>query len=86
MKENSDSDQPLETRIIELVYGESYRASKPKRIHKLLGLNEEDYGLLRRALKRMVQQGKLAFASNHLILRPDKPTDDGSTSKNPKKP
>ncbi len=72
MKENSDSDQPLEARIIQLVYSDTYRAAKPKRIHKLLSLKEEDYGLLRRAIKKMVQQGKLAFASNHLVLRPDR--------------
>ena len=78
MKENSDSDQPLEARVLQLVFGDGYRASKPKRIHKLLGLNEEDYGLLRRTIKRMVQQGKLAFASNHLILRPDKLQTDAS--------
>ena len=72
MKENSDSDQTLEARIIQLVYGDAYRAAKPKRIHKLLGLNEEDYGLLRRTLKKMVQHGKVVFASNHLILRPEK--------------
>jgi ribonuclease R len=72
MKENSDSDQTLEARILQLVFGDSYRASKPKRIHKLLELPEDDYGLLRRTLKRMVQQGKLVYASNHLILRPDR--------------
>jgi len=72
MKENSDSDQPLEARIAQLVHSDAYRAAKPKRIHKLLGLKEEDYGLLRRAIKKMVQQGKLVFATNHLVLRPDK--------------
>ncbi len=85
MKENSDSDQSLEARILQLVFGESYRASKPKRIHKLLGLNEEDYGLLRRTLKRMVQHGKVAYASNHLVLRPDKIQVDTSSPQKPDK-
>jgi ribonuclease R len=85
MKENSDSDQSLEARVLQLVFGESYRASKPKRIHKLLGLPEEDYGLLRRTLKRMVQQGKVVYASNHLILRPDRIQVDTSSPARPEK-
>lgn len=86
MKENSDSDQPLETRILHLVHSDAYRSVKPKRIHKLLGLAEEEYGPLRRAIKKLVQQGKLAYASNHLILRPDqKPVDLASPLSEPEK-
>ncbi len=75
MNSKNDPDQPLETRIISLVYSDAFKPSKPKTIHKLLGLEEDQYVLLRKTIKRLVQNGQLAFASNHLVMRSDKRPD-----------
>jgi ribonuclease R len=71
MKPHSDAELTLEKRLLEFVYSESYRPSKPKKIHRLLKLSPEEYATLRRVIKRLVLQGQLAFASNHLVLRTD---------------
>ncbi len=72
MKEKSENELNIEKRVLELVYRDEYRPSKPKKIHRLLDLVPEDYPVLRRAIKRMVLQGKLAFATNHLVVRTDR--------------
>lgn len=72
MKEKSENELNIEKRVLELVYRDDYRPSKPKKIHRLIGLIPEDYPVLRRAIKRMVLQGKLAFATNHLVVRTDR--------------
>jgi len=81
MKLTQLSDQPLAKRIVDLVYSDSYRPSKPKGIHKLLGLDESEYPNVRRTIKSLVQSGQLTFATNHLILKPGQQTKQLGTSK-----
>ncbi|MCY2975738.1 MAG: VacB/RNase II family 3'-5' exoribonuclease [Planctomycetota bacterium] len=81
MKLNQLPDQPLAKRIIDLVYSDSYRPSKPKGIHKLLGLDDSEYPNLRRTIKSLVQSGQLTYATNHLILKPGEQTKQTGSSK-----
>jgi ribonuclease R len=81
MKLHQLPDQPLAKRIIDLVYSDSYRPSKPKGIHKLLGLDDSEYPNLRRTIKSLVQSGQLTFATNHLILKPGQQTKQTGSSK-----
>lgn len=60
----------LRQRILDFVYNPQYRPSKPKEIHRALDLSDDDYRVLRKLIKRMVIDGELAFASNHLVIAP----------------
>lgn len=53
------------------VYHPSYQPMKPKAIHKSLEMEPEDYPLVRKAVKRLVLQGKLAYGGNHLVVAPE---------------
>ena len=44
---------------------------KPKGIHHALGLDLDEYPAVRKAVKRLVIDGKLAYASNHLVVTPE---------------
>ena len=44
---------------------------KPKAIHKSLEMEPEDYPLVRKAVKRLVLRGKLAYGGNHLVVAPE---------------
>ncbi len=58
----------LRQRILDLVYDPQYRPTKPKDIHRLLKLSEDDYRPLRKLIKRMVIDREIAFASNHMVV------------------
>ncbi len=58
----------LRQRVLDHVYAEGYRPSKPKEIHRALKLADDDYRFLRKVIKRMVIDGEVAFASNHLVV------------------
>jgi len=63
----------LSDRILTLVYAEEYRPCKPRMILKQLELPDEDYRELRRAIRKLVQQGRLLFGANHIINKPGTP-------------
>ena len=74
-------DPELRQRVLEHVYHPQYRPSKPKEIHRVLALEEDDYRKLRKLIKRMVIDGELAYASNHLVIALDaKPAGIGASS------
>lgn len=60
----------LADRILALVLSPEFRPSKPRAIHKELQLEEEEYRELRRAIKRLVREGKIEFGANHLVQPP----------------
>ncbi len=71
MKEKFDAEPILEKRLLEIVYSDDYRPSKPKKLLRLLERPADEYPILRRTIKRMVLEGKLAYSTNHLIVRTD---------------
>ncbi|MCC6511599.1 MAG: VacB/RNase II family 3'-5' exoribonuclease [Pirellulaceae bacterium] len=66
------SDSPeapsLRQRILDLVYSPGYRPSKPKDFQRILKVSDDEYRGLRRIIKRMVIDGEIAFASNHMVI------------------
>ena len=57
----------IEQQILDLVYASDYRPSKPKVIHQSLGLPDEIYPQVRRTIKRLTREGRVAFLTNHLV-------------------
>lgn len=64
------NSEPIAQQVLQYVFSEEYRPSKPKAIHKKLKLPEESYRDLRRAIKKLVREGRVLFGANHLVLRP----------------
>lgn len=60
--------QTLADRLIRWVHADDYRPSKPKRIAADLKLDPDDYRELRRAIKQLVLEGRLAYGGNHLVF------------------
>ncbi|QDV88060.1 ribonuclease R [Planctomycetes bacterium TBK1r] len=60
--------QELADRVMRLVVSPEYRPSKPKQIAATLNLDADDYRELRRTIKQLVLEGRLIYASNHLII------------------
>lgn len=65
------SDPNLVQLILDFVYHPQYQPVKPKGIHRGLGLSPEEYPAVRKAVKRLVTDGQLAYAGNHLVLSPE---------------
>ena len=65
--------------IVDLVLSDNYQPLKPRAIAKKLKLLEEERQV-RRAIKQLVRDKKIAFAANHLVVKPK------TKSKKPKKP
>ncbi|MGO9112827.1 MAG: ribonuclease R family protein, partial [Thermoguttaceae bacterium] len=57
----------LQSAIENLVNQPDYQPVKPRVIAQRLGLPKEEATDVRRAVKRLVRQGKLVYASNHLV-------------------
>ena len=57
----------LQSAIENFVNQPDYQPVKPRVIAQRLGLPKEEATDVRRAVKRLVRQGKLAYASNHLV-------------------
>jgi ribonuclease R len=69
--------------ILHHVNHSDYRAVKPKVIAKKLGLLGNDLTRVKKAIKRLVKENKLAYGANHLVypvLDTSKSTEDGSKS------
>ena len=61
------SDSELERLLLQHVRRPNYRPVKPRVIAKQLDLPEEVGKELKRAIKRLVKQGKIAYGKNHLV-------------------
>ncbi|MEQ1827842.1 MAG: VacB/RNase II family 3'-5' exoribonuclease [Pirellula sp.] len=69
------NQEPIIQQVLSLVCSADYKPSKPRAIHKSLKLTDEDYRLLRRAIKQLVRDGQVTFGANHLVYPPQRPTD-----------
>ncbi len=59
---------PLEEMIFQHVQSPDYRPGKPRAIAQQLKLSKEQAAEVRRAVKRMVQSGRIAYGPNHLVV------------------
>ena len=57
----------LDAAILRHVNDPSYRPAKPKVIAKKLGLEGEDVTRVKRSIKTLVKEGKLAYGPSHLV-------------------
>ncbi len=71
----------LTQKILEFVYHPDYQPTKPKGIHRGLLLPPEDYVLVRKAIKQMVNRGQLAYGGNHLVVTPELISGDPKTTR-----
>ncbi|MFN7843556.1 MAG: ribonuclease R family protein [Pirellula sp.] len=73
------NSETIAEQLLRIVYAEGYRPMKPKGLHKTLKLPEEAYRELRRAIKKLVREGRVVFGSNHLVLKPSTLTPQNPT-------
>ena len=80
-KERDDSD--LERQILAFISREGYQPVKPRVIAKKLELDEEGKVTLRRLIRRMAREGKVAYGAKHLVRKPEavKPADQRVTGR-----
>lgn len=73
----------LERRLLEHVGRDEYQPVKPRVIAKKFGLDDDGKIQLRRILKRLVREGKIAYGANHLVRRAEavKPADQPLTGR-----
>ena len=64
---NTMSPLELQSSIADLVNHPDYQPVKPRIIAKRLGLPKEEAADVRRMVKRLVQQGLVTYASNHIV-------------------
>ncbi len=62
------NETELSRRVVEHVNRPDYRPVKPRVIAQQLKLPEDQQATLKRVIKRLVQEGRLAFAANHLVI------------------
>lgn len=60
--------QQLADRVMRLVVSPDYRPVKPKAIATALKLDEDGYREVRRVIKQLVKEGRLIYATNHLVM------------------
>lgn len=58
----------LQQALLTLVNHVEYKPAKPKVIARTLGLNHEGLRDLKRVIKRLVKQGRLAYGDSHYVL------------------
>jgi ribonuclease R len=76
------NSETIAQQILTFVYSQDYRPAKPRVIHKALKLSEDEYRDLRRAIKKLIREGRLTFGKNHLVLKPTSPiTSDSPPSR-----
>jgi ribonuclease R len=63
------SQHDLESRILQHVHAANYQPVKPRVIARQLNLSDDGVRDLRRAIKKLVKKGKLAFGVNHLVIK-----------------
>ncbi|NLE37379.1 MAG: ribonuclease R [Pirellulaceae bacterium] len=67
MTDPSPEQAKLEQAILDHVGRASYQPVKPRVIAKKLGVAAQQVADVRRAVKRLVRQGRLAYGANHLV-------------------
>lgn len=77
------NDADLERRVLAYISREGYQPVKPRVIAKKLNLDADGTVALRRLLKRLVREGKLAYGAKHLVRKAEavKPVDQRVTGK-----
>lgn len=60
----------LTDRVLALAHSPEFRPCKPRSLHKQLHLEEDEYRELRRVIKKLVREGRLAFGANHIVQLP----------------
>ena len=66
--DRSEFRAQLLQRVLAHIQATDYRPVKPRVILKQLGLNADHRSDLKRVLKRLVQQGQVAYGPDHLVL------------------
>jgi len=61
------NDAELEQSILRFVGKPGYKPAKPRAIAQKLGLKKDQAVEVRRAVKRLVRRGQVAYGSNHLV-------------------
>lgn len=64
------TEYELEQAILERVAQSNYRPVKPRKIAKKLGLDEDEVRRLKKTVKRLVREGRLAYGANHAVGLP----------------
>jgi len=67
MNEDQSDPEDLESLLLGFVTRPGYQPIKPRTIAKKLGLAKDRVPELRRTVKRLVRQGKIAYGSKHLV-------------------
>ncbi|MBN1912348.1 MAG: ribonuclease R [Pirellulales bacterium] len=67
MRESTPEEAKLEQDILDHVNRSGYQPVKPRVIAKKLGLDKEQGADVKRAIKRLVRRGQLAYGANHLV-------------------
>jgi len=62
---------PLEEAIVKLVSAAGYRPIKPRIIAQQLNLSRDEAADVKKAVKRLVQRGRLRYGPNHLVMPAD---------------
>ncbi len=62
------TESSLQTRLLDHVQKSEYRPAKPSVIARQLDLDADERQLLKRLIKRLIQQGKLVFGPRHLVM------------------
>jgi ribonuclease R len=68
MYSNGMSNDDLQQRILELVSRPGYQPVKPRVIAKKLGLPPEAKEDVRKAIKRLIKQGKVGWGAKHVVF------------------
>lgn len=64
-----ESPPDLETQVLNYVQRPEYQPVKPRVIAKKLGLPGDEVSRLKKAIKRLIKRGKLAWGEKHLVKR-----------------
>lgn len=71
----------LAEQILQHVYRPNYQPVKPKVILRQLELPEDDYRILVRTIKRLVEQGQIVYGANHLVAPINAPVPKGESAR-----
>ncbi|MEK6270770.1 MAG: ribonuclease R [Planctomycetales bacterium] len=66
------NEDELQEMLLEHVLAPGYRPVKPRKIAERLRLDEQQTRQLKKKIKRLVRQGKLAYAGGHAVIPPGK--------------
>ena len=65
----NEFEKSLEIRVLKLVEADNYKPLKPKAIAKKLKLADDEQRPLKKAIKRLIKKGRLAWGPKHLVLK-----------------